>query len=89
MLLVAELCPDEKRQHKAFETLLWALAEPGSVHRLPRPGLDDVAECLVDLEVTTFTPDVELARKLRQLGAGQASAAEADYLFIPSANASS
>lgn len=87
MMPAVEQHPEEQRVHQTFETLMWALAEPGSVRKLPRPGLEDIAEALVDIEVTIFTPDPRLMGQLRRTGATQTVASEADYLFIPGSDA--
>lgn len=68
--------------------LMWSLSYPGRIHRLPRAagahgGLMTIAEALLDLETSTFTPDAGLARHLAQTGARQLAIGSAAYIFLP------
>ena len=72
----------ERQAHLAFEALMRGLAQPGTLARLPEPGLAGLADSLLDLEVRVFTPEPRLA----QTGARRAPADSADYLFFPVLN---
>lgn len=73
----------ERQAHQAFEALMRALAKPGTLARLPEPGLPGLADSLLDLEVGFFTANPALDRRLAQTGARRVPADAADYLFFP------
>lgn len=73
----------ERHAHQAFEALMRALAKPGTPARLPEPGLPGLADSLLDLEVSFFTSNPALDRRLAQTGARRVPAEDADYLFFP------
>ena len=79
--------PEERRTHLAYDALMRALAEPGEPCRLPEPGLAVAGECLLDLEVSFFTPDPEVRRRLTLTGARPTTPESADYLFLPQVDA--
>jgi alpha-D-ribose 1-methylphosphonate 5-triphosphate synthase subunit PhnH len=80
------MTPAELRQHAAFSAMLWASSYPGRPQRLPATGLEafvSVAEALVDLETSFFTPDAALAAALLRTGGRARDAASAAYQFFP------
>lgn len=72
----------EARDNASYEALMWALARPGEVQRLPEPGLRPVALALVDIETSVFADDPALAPSIVRTGARLAGAEVADYLFV-------
>jgi alpha-D-ribose 1-methylphosphonate 5-triphosphate synthase subunit PhnH len=85
--------PEEARQRETFLALMWALSYPGRVYTLPemRSPLTDpafnsiglIAEALLDLETSYFTPDAALSAALHQTGARALPPGEAAYHFYP------
>jgi alpha-D-ribose 1-methylphosphonate 5-triphosphate synthase subunit PhnH len=78
--------PAAARAHATFMALLWALSNPGRVETLPVSSdgiLVTVAEALIDLETTFYTPNETLARRLALTGARPAVARLARYHFYP------
>jgi alpha-D-ribose 1-methylphosphonate 5-triphosphate synthase subunit PhnH len=76
----------EARLHATFTALMWALSFPGRARRLPATGpaaIACIAEALIDLETTYYTPDPELAPRLARTGARAASLSVAKYHFYP------
>jgi alpha-D-ribose 1-methylphosphonate 5-triphosphate synthase subunit PhnH len=76
----------EARLHGTFTALMWALSFPGRVRRLPTTGptaIECIAEALIDLETTYYTPDRELAGRLALTGARAAPHSVAKYHFYP------
>lgn len=72
----------ETRTNATFEALMWALSRPGTLHRLPKPGMEGIAEALVDRECRVHTDDAGLGRVIASFGAALVAAAEADHCFI-------
>lgn len=89
--------PAELRSRAAFLALLWALSYPGRIQELPsdaagaspdtRSALLTVAETVLDLETSFFTPDDALAGLLARSGARALPAHEAAYHFYPALDA--
>lgn len=76
----------EVREHATFQALMWALSYPGQPQRLPTAGLDAfvaVADALVDLETSYFTPHAPLATALARTGGRALGPREAAYQFYP------
>lgn len=71
----------DRRDAGTFAALMWALARPGTVHRMPEPGLAPVALALVDGECRVHAADPALAAIIAGTGARAAPAAEADHVF--------
>ncbi|MFC0219408.1 phosphonate C-P lyase system protein PhnH [Pseudochelatococcus lubricantis] len=81
-----ELLPTaaESRTNAAFEELMWALARPGLIRRLPLAGFAALAESLIDRECSFHVRhDAALAERLAETGARAVSLADADYVFAP------
>ena len=76
----------EARANTTFRALLWALSHPGSIQKLSTDEGDmlAIAEALLDLETSYYSPDPELHSQLFQTGARPRSAAEAVYQFYRS-----
>ncbi len=76
----------ESRTQATFTALMWALSYPGRVYDFPAQGrraLTAIAETLIDLETSYYTPDPELARYIAALGGRSAAAEDAAYHFYP------
>lgn len=76
----------EARMHATFQALMWSLSYPGRVHILPTGGRQAflaIAETLIDLETSFFTPDGDLLRQLARTGARPQPADKAQYHFYP------
>jgi alpha-D-ribose 1-methylphosphonate 5-triphosphate synthase subunit PhnH len=65
---------------------MWALARPGEPSA-DAPTMEAIGICLLDLEVSFFAPPGVLAGQLGRTGARPVDAGEADYVFLPSADA--
>ena len=74
----------EAQTNETFRALMWSLSYPGRAHALENPSLEKIAQTLLDLEVSYYTPDGGLETKLRATGAKHKPISEADYLFYPS-----
>jgi alpha-D-ribose 1-methylphosphonate 5-triphosphate synthase subunit PhnH len=77
---------EEARTHDTFMALMWGLSYPGRTVTLPTTGLSLfflIAESLVDLETSYYTPDIGLHQQVAQLGARAFSSALAAYQFYP------
>lgn len=74
--------PAEERDNATFEALLWALARPGEVRRLPEAGPAAVALALVDRECVVHADDPDLLRVLADTGARRGPAEVADHAFL-------
>jgi alpha-D-ribose 1-methylphosphonate 5-triphosphate synthase subunit PhnH len=89
--------PEEARQRETFLALMWALSHPGRIHTLPdgRSPLVDaphnsfglIAESVLDLMTSYYTPDEHLRMALRQTGARDLPPEEAAYHFYPTLDA--
>jgi alpha-D-ribose 1-methylphosphonate 5-triphosphate synthase subunit PhnH len=85
--------PEEARQRETFLALMWALSYPGRIHTLPEvrsplvePALNSfglIAEALLDLETSYYTPDADLRAALHATGARALPPGEAAYHFYP------
>jgi alpha-D-ribose 1-methylphosphonate 5-triphosphate synthase subunit PhnH len=76
----------EQRTQLTFVALMKALSYPGRIHRVPSDGLaifSAIAETLIDLETSYYTPDIELNALLAPLGARARSPETALYQFYP------
>jgi alpha-D-ribose 1-methylphosphonate 5-triphosphate synthase subunit PhnH len=74
----------EAQTNETFRALMWSLSYPGRAHALENASLEKIAQTLLDLEVSYYTPDDFLDFKLRATGAKRKTISEADYLFYTS-----
>ncbi len=78
--------PAEAQSRETFLGLMWALSYPGRIHQLPEGEVfEHIAETLLDLETSFFTPDEVVEGMLARTGAHARQAAEAAYHFYPQA----
>lgn len=85
-MITPTMAADEARAHGTFKALMWALSFPGRPQKLGVPAdqaILAIADALIDLETTFYTPDLALAPKLALTGARSASRQLADYHFYP------
>lgn len=82
--LAAVPVPDafETRTNATFESLMWALARPGTVQNLPAPGMAGIAEALIDRECRVYCDDPALAQHVASLGAARVQPPLADHCFL-------
>ncbi|MDZ4718025.1 MAG: phosphonate C-P lyase system protein PhnH [Roseiflexaceae bacterium] len=76
----------ESQAQATFTALMWALSYPGSPQALPRTkatGILAIAEALVDLETSYYTPDPQLDQQIAQMGARRRDPDRAMYQFFP------
>ena len=83
------LSENEARSQQTFTTLMWALSRPGEVQTFTPlehdvTGLETIAQTVLDLETSFFTPDTALCSKLKRTGAHCQPANRAAYQFYPS-----
>jgi len=73
----------EAQSRETFLALMWALSYPGRIHQLPNGvhAFSLIAETLLDLETSYFTPDESFQRSLVSTGAHARSASDAAYHF--------
>jgi alpha-D-ribose 1-methylphosphonate 5-triphosphate synthase subunit PhnH len=77
---------EETLAHETFTALMWALSHPGQARSLPEAGLAAfaaIADALVDLETSYYTPDAALAPYLARTGARGRAPQSAMYQFYP------
>lgn len=72
---------EDMRTIAAYEALMWAMAEPGTIHTLPAAGEAVIAETLIDRECTAFAATADMEAFLRTLGARIVALPDADYVF--------
>jgi alpha-D-ribose 1-methylphosphonate 5-triphosphate synthase subunit PhnH len=82
--MVTTYSPFEAQTNETFRALMWSLSYPGRAHALHNASLERIAQTLLDLEVSYYTPDEALDVNLRATGAKRKSVSEADYLFYSS-----
>ncbi|WP_226582473.1 phosphonate C-P lyase system protein PhnH [Acuticoccus sediminis] len=73
--------PEDIRMSEAFESLMWALARPGTRQRLAEPGLLPLAASLLDRETTVHAGDGTMAAALAATGARPAPLETAEFVF--------
>jgi alpha-D-ribose 1-methylphosphonate 5-triphosphate synthase subunit PhnH len=88
-MAVPILSEQESRSQQTFTALMWALSRPGEIqHFMPlegdATGLETLAETVLDLETSFFTPDTVLSSKFKKTGAHCEAAEKAAYQFYPS-----
>ena len=77
---------EEARTRQTFLELMWAFSYPGRVHGLPVGGMDAfsaIADTLLDLETSYYTPNGDLALALSRTGARALPPDRAAYHFYP------
>jgi alpha-D-ribose 1-methylphosphonate 5-triphosphate synthase subunit PhnH len=78
---------DEARSRETYLALMWALSYPGRARALPTVTKADsfaaIADTLLDLETSYFTPDGSLAEYLARGGARALPPERAAYHFYP------
>lgn len=74
--------PDEVRDNATYDALMWSLARPGTIRRLPQPGLAAILLTLVDRECRVWSDDAVLVRLAVEAGARRARPEEADHGFM-------
>ncbi|MAU12191.1 MAG: phosphonate C-P lyase system protein PhnH [Anaerolineaceae bacterium] len=76
---------DEQLTRATFLALMWSLSYPGRIYELPENSdpFHAIADTLLDLETTFYTPDSDLALYLGRNSARDVSAERADYHFYP------
>jgi alpha-D-ribose 1-methylphosphonate 5-triphosphate synthase subunit PhnH len=82
------LSANEARNQQTFTALMWALSRPGEVQTFAplegdMTGLETIAQTVLDLETSFFTPDTGLCSKLKHTGARCQPADRAAYGFYP------
>jgi alpha-D-ribose 1-methylphosphonate 5-triphosphate synthase subunit PhnH len=87
-MVVPILTEQESRSQQTFTALMWALSRPGEVQyfkalEMDTTGLETIAETVLDLETSFFTPDTTLCSKFKKTGAYCAFADKAAYQFYP------
>jgi alpha-D-ribose 1-methylphosphonate 5-triphosphate synthase subunit PhnH len=85
-MITPTMTANEARVHGTFIALMQALSFPGRPRELGVPAdqaILAIADALIDLETSFFTPDPALASKLALTGARSASCQLAGYHFYP------
>ena len=84
---VPEFTQSEEASRKPFLALLQATSLPGSIHQLSQASYPEnfiaIAEALIDLETTFFSPDPEISQALERTGARAVDVSEAEYQLWP------
>ncbi len=85
-MTVPPYTPAESRTRDTFLALMWALSYPGRIYQLPdaETNFALIAETLLDLETSYYTPDSHLESALAQTGAKALSTGRAAYHFYTS-----
>lgn len=66
----------------AFAAVMEALSRPGTVHALPRPGVSQLVETLIDRDTTTCSQLPDLVDALVHAGARLVPLPEAEQVFL-------
>jgi alpha-D-ribose 1-methylphosphonate 5-triphosphate synthase subunit PhnH len=87
-MAVPILTEHESRSQQTFTALMWALSRPGEIQyftplETDATGLETLAETVLDLETSFFTPDTLLCSKFKKTGAQCEAANKAAYQFYP------
>jgi alpha-D-ribose 1-methylphosphonate 5-triphosphate synthase subunit PhnH len=76
--------PEEAHTRQTFLALMWAFSYPGRVHDLPiGDAFTAIADTLLDLETSYYTPNGDLALALSRTGARALPPDRAAYHFYP------
>lgn len=77
---------DEALTRETFLALMWSLSYPGRAYDLPAEtdAFSAIADTLLDLETSYFTPDTVLGASLMRSGARSLPPERAAYQFYPS-----
>lgn len=83
-LLTAVPVPDafEARTNATFEALMWALSRPGTVQTLPAPGMEGIAEALLDRECRVFCDNPAFADSIAAFGTARVALPLADHCVV-------
>jgi alpha-D-ribose 1-methylphosphonate 5-triphosphate synthase subunit PhnH len=73
---------EEIRTNATYEVLMWALARPGTIRTLPEPGMEAIAETLIDRECRVFSQNAALLPAIAATGATLGPAETADHAFL-------
>lgn len=73
---------EEIRTNSTYEALMWALSRPGTTRTLPVPGMEVIAETLIDRESRVFSQDAALLPAIAATGATIVPAEAADHAFL-------
>lgn len=73
---------EEIRTNATYEALMWALARPGTIRALPEPGMEAIAETLIDRECRVFSQNAALLPAIAATGATLGPAETADHAFL-------
>lgn len=85
-MALAQMTAQETRTQQTFVALMHALSYPGQSQPISSAGLDiffSIAETLIDLETSYYTPNLELNARLAPLGARARMPDAAVYQFYP------
>lgn len=77
---------EEAQSHATFTAIMWAMSYPGRPYQLsvaPSQALPAIAEALVDLETSFYTPDAALDAAIARTGGRRRPASTAMYQFYP------
>lgn len=75
--MISSYSPTEAQNNQTFQSLMY----PGRAHALENASLERMAQALLDLEVSYYTPDSLLDLALAATGAKRKAVCKADYLF--------
>ncbi|MDX2163187.1 MAG: phosphonate C-P lyase system protein PhnH [bacterium] len=77
--------PAEARARETFLALMWSFSYPGRVYSLPdgKTAVESIAETLLDLETSFYTPDSALEPALSRHSARSLPPQTAAYHFYP------
>lgn len=78
---VIQPTPAEARSAACFNALMWGLSHPGEIQSLPKAGMVDVAESLIDRECSFYAEDETLRTRLAALGAYERPLENAEFVF--------
>ncbi|MFN8440209.1 MAG: phosphonate C-P lyase system protein PhnH [Caldilineaceae bacterium] len=79
----------ESEARITFQTLMFALSNPGRIFTLAGSTFTTVQSCLqigrslLDLETSFYSPNLDLIHALKSTGSPFRTASSADYLFFP------
>lgn len=81
-LFTAPPAAAEISEARTFEALMWAMARPGEIQRMPASGLAAAGACLLDLETRYHAPDETLDARLAETGARPSVPEAARFFFF-------
>lgn len=77
---------EEHQAHATFTAIMWAMSYPGRDYLLPTAppqAMAAIAEALVDLETSYYTPDLALDQIIARAGGRRRDRGAALYQFFP------